>query len=287
MSHLDTTKLAKLIELTSGKPEIKIGLIDGPVITSHPDLENANIQEIAGRRGTCSNASSMACVHGTFVAGILSAKRSSYAPSICPGCTLLVCPIFTEATGEQAPSSTPIELAEAIIECIDAGVNVINMSVALVQPYGGLAELKEALDYSMRRGVLSIVAAGNQGYIGSSLLTSHAWSIPVIASDALGRPVSNSNLGKSIGMLGLAAPGTSITSLGPNGKPLTMGGTSVAAPFVAGTAALLWSLFPEATASEIKMALRPQKQKASIVPPLLDAMAAYQILVKKNSIRRN
>jgi subtilisin family serine protease len=78
----------------------------------------------------------------------------------------------------------------------------------------------------------------------------------------------------------LSAPGDGITSLGSNGQSLTLGGTSVAAPFVTGAIALLWSEFPSATAAQIKFALSHASapRRASVVPPLLDAATACQIL---------
>jgi len=111
---LDIVKLTALLELTTGRPEIMVGLIDGPVAMSHPDLMGENIREVPGKSGACAQASSSACMHGTFVAGILSAKRSSKAPAICPNCTLLVRPIFAETAQGQMPSAIPKELAEAI-----------------------------------------------------------------------------------------------------------------------------------------------------------------------------
>src|SRR6266540_5600829 len=117
---LDLVNLTPLMELTSGRPEIVIGLVDGPVVIGHPDLAGENVREIPGRiGGTCAPSSSLACMHGTFVAGILCAKRTSSAPAICPGCTLLVRPIFPEtpAASELIPSATPEELATAIIDC--------------------------------------------------------------------------------------------------------------------------------------------------------------------------
>ena len=73
------------MERTSGSPEVTIGLIDGPVVTQHRDLAGEHLREIPGSNGTaCVRASSTACLHGTFVAGILSAKRNSPAPAICP-----------------------------------------------------------------------------------------------------------------------------------------------------------------------------------------------------------
>jgi hypothetical protein len=51
-------------------------------------------------------------------------------------------------------------------------------------------------------------------------------------------------------------------------------------PFVTGTVALLWSEFPSATAAQIKLAITQAsaRQRASVVPPLLNA-EAYQILL--------
>lgn len=286
MNPLDLVNLTPLMKLTSGKPEIVIGLIDGSVLKKHPELVGANIREISGElSGQCVQASSTACVHGTFVAGVLCGKRDSTAPAICPNCTLFVRPIFAETAlgSEQMPSATPAELAAAIVESIDAGARVLNMSVAIAQPSSqSERELKEALDYALKRGVIAVAASGNQGTLGSSAITRHPWVIPVIACDLQGRPISYSNLGNSVGRRGLSAPGEQITSLGTGAKTLTLGGTSVAAPFVTGAIALLWSEFPTATAAEIKLAITQAhaQRRLTVVPPLLDAWAAYQIMMR-------
>jgi subtilisin family serine protease len=280
---LDLVRLGPLMELSSGRVETVIGLIDGPVATDHKDLSDATIREIPGRLGgTCARADSLACMHGTFVAGILSARKGSDAPSISSDCTLLVRPIFLEMSGNpDMPSATPEELSTAIIDCVDAGVHVINLSAALAQPSAkGEQRLEEALDHAAKRGVVVVAAAGNQGTVGSSAITRHPWVIPVIACDLRGTPLNYSNLGSSIGRRGLSAPGDGITSLGINGKPPTFGGTSAAAPFVTGAIALLQSIFPKATAAEVKFAVTGKNapRRPSVVPPLLDAWAAYQVL---------
>jgi subtilisin family serine protease len=288
MVPLELAKLKALMERTSGSPEMKIGLIDGPVVTQHPDLVGEHVREIPGNNGaTCAQANSTACLHGTFVAGILIAKRNSSAPAICPNCTLLIRPIFAEKTtgSEQMPSATPQELAAAIIECIDAGARVINLSLALAQPSAkGEQALEQALNQAVRRGVIVVAAAGNQGTLGSSTITRHPWVIPVVACNLQGRPMNESNLGSSIGRRGLSAPGDGVTSLSAQGQPLTLGGTSVAVPFVTGAIALLWSEFPAASAAQIKLAVTQayKPRRAAVVPPLLDAWAAYQILLTAN-----
>ena len=110
MTPLDLVNLPELMKLTSGRSEIVVGMVDGPIAVGHPDLAQSNVQELPGKTGTaCAQTSSAACIHGTFVAGILSAKRGSAAPAICPDCTLLVNPVFSEtATGSaEQPSATP------------------------------------------------------------------------------------------------------------------------------------------------------------------------------------
>jgi subtilisin family serine protease len=285
MEALDLVKLKPLMGLTRGNPEVLVGLIDGPVATDHPELAAGNIREIPGRMaGACAQAGGAACMHGTFVAGILCARRGSQAPAICPDCTLLVRPIFADTTLDrsQVPSAPPGELAAAILECIEAGARVLNMSVALAQSSSsGQRELVEALDHALRRGVIAVAAAGNQGTLGSSAITRHPGVIAVVAYDLQGRPMGQSNLGSSIGRRGLGAPGDTITSLGSEGKLLTFGGTSAAAPFVTGTIALLWSEFPSATAAEVRLAIAKAcgPRRTSVVPPLLDAWAAYQVMM--------
>ena len=281
MGPLDLVNLTPLMAHSSGRAEIKIGLIDGPVAVDHPDLAGQNIHQVPGKHsGACSTASSVACMHGTFVAGMLCAKRGSAAPAICPDCTLLVRPIFSEtaSTNGDMPSAMPEQLASAIIETVNAGARLINLSAALARPSPkGEHELEEALGYATKHNVIVVVAAGNQGTVGSSVITRHPWVIPVAACDLEGRLMAESNLGSSIGRHGLTAPGKDITSLGTNGKPQTFGGTSAAVPFVVGAIALLWSEYPTASAAQVKLAITQAdgRSRKTIAPPLLDAWAAH------------
>jgi subtilisin family serine protease len=285
--YFDLTRLTPLLERTHGRPEIKIGLVDGPVVLDHPDLAIENIREVPGEfAGACALSSSAACNHGTYVAGILLAKRCSPAPAICPGCSLLVRPIFRETNSGngQMPSATPQQLASAIVETVDAGARILNLSASLVQPSAkGEGELQSALDYAAQRAAIVVAAAGNQGAVGSSVITRHPWVIPVAACDRQGRPLSQSNLGNSIGTRGLLGPGDNITSLGSEGGLVTLGGTSVAAPFVTGTVALLWSEFQVAPAAELLMAVRGTRRpsRTAIVPPLLDGWSAHQFMLSR------
>lgn len=281
MSPLDLVKLPQLMKLTSGRSEIVVAMVDGPVAADHADLARSSIRDARDGGAQCAQTSSAACVHGTFVAGILSAKRGSAAPAICPDCTLLVNPVFSEAATGNAgqPSATPERLATAIVECVKSGARVLNLSLAVTRSSSkGERALKLSLDHAARHGVIVVAAAGNQGAVGGTIITSHPWVIAVAACDADGRPVNQSNLGRSIGRNGLRAPGEKVTSLGADGPSLTLGGTSVATPFVTGAVALICSQLRGATGAQIRRAFHQAhaRGRSSVTPPLLDAWAVYQ-----------
>lgn len=282
ITPLDLVRLGPLMQRTSGSPAVAVGLIDGPVARDHPDLAGQRIVEIRENGGRCSQTSSIACLHGTFVAGILSSKRGSAAPAICPGCTLLTRPIFSEGSANaEMPRATAEGLAEAILDCIAAGARVLNVSAALTgHSHTSDGVLKEALHRAAQRGVIVVAATGNQRTIGSTAMTENAQVLPVVAYDQRGKPMDQSNLGGSIGRRGLGGPGDRVISAGANGRPLALRGTSAAAPFVTGAIALLWSEFPSATASEIRKAITQGRaaRRTTVIPPLLDAWRAYQVL---------
>jgi subtilisin family serine protease len=289
MNAPELVNLSGLMRRTSGSREVIVGLIDGPVAMAHPDLNADHLRETPGRKGaTCDRTDSLSCLHGTFVAGILAARRGSAAPAICPGCTVVIRPIFLEAAAgrDAMPSASADDVVAAIMECIDAGSRVVNLSLALVQPSrSGERALGDAFSRAAANGVIVVAAAGNEGTLGSSAITRDLRVIPVAACDGRGRPLARSNLGLSIGSRGLAAPGDRITSLGADGVPLTLGGTSAAAPFVTGAIALMWSEFPKASATEVRLAIlgASRARGHSVVPPLLDAGAAHRMLARSRS----
>ena len=290
MDSLELVRLSALMALTRGREDLVLGLVDGPVALDHADLASGNIRTVAETEGACRETASASCRHGTIVAGILAARRGARAPAIAPDCTLLVRPIFSEAiTVGELPTAAPGELAAAIVDCVDAGAQILNVSAALVDGSTAAekAELELALQYTVQRGVLVVAAAGNQGVLGGSTITSHPWVIPVVACTRAGWPLTQSNLSHSVGRRGLGAAGEGVISPAPDGNPTVSAGTSIAAPFVTGAAALLWSAMPGATAVEIKHALLSSAvgKRRTVVPPLLDAWGAYEAL-SANRVRR-
>ena len=286
MDPLNQTGLQSLMNVSTGDPDVVIGIIDGPVDLNHSALQTSNIKTVRNSQvGACKNATSIACSHGTFIAGILCARRGLPAPAICPNCKIILNPIFRESDniiekGMMIPTATAEELSNAIIETVDAGARIINLSLSLSTSSLTMYDtLQQAYDYSLHKGVIIVVAAGNYGYIGNISLINHKWLIPVAACSEDGRLDPSSNFGASIGKRGVMAPGVNITSTVPGGRYIQMSGTSVATPFVTGTLALLWSIFPQAAAHDLVRSLISKKiRNRTIIPRLLNAHEAYQRL---------
>jgi len=271
---LDMANLLPLMELTEGRADVGIGLIDGEVAAQLSAFSAAGICTI----GVTKPSTGIGREHGTFVAAMLSASRSSVAPAISPGCSLVVRPVFDHSgRGSDPPRASAETLGEAIFECVDAGVRVINLSVAAVGRSGARERaLRAALDYAMQNGVLVVAAAGNLGRVGGSAITAHPWVTAVVGLNARGRPLPASDLGPLIARHGLSAPGEDIVSLSSDGRAVRGTGTSVAAPLVTGAIALLYSEFPTAPAAAVRWTLSmPQVRRRSLVPPKLDAWGAY------------
>ena len=278
VTPLGQVGLDRLMALTSGRPQIIVGLIDGPVASDHPGFDGVRIRLTAGAVRPA--ASPSAASHGTFVAGVLVGRRGT-APGICPGCSLLSRPVFADDPNGDV-RATPGALAAAIEDCVQAGATILNVSAALTPAAAaGSTALTSALDRAARRGTLIVVAAGNDGIVGGSALTRHPWVLPVAACTTAGTPSAYSSFGIGIGRRGLSAPGDRITSLSPPDGVTTWSGTSAATPFVTGAAALLWSAVPGASVDALRHALLATGQgpRTTVVPPRLDAWAAYTALL--------
>ena len=279
MAHVGLCGLAPLMALTRGDPDLVIGLIDGPVAgpvaVDHPGLEPCRVRGIS-----VPVARHEASRHGTFVAGVLVGRRTTGAPALCPGCTLLSRPLRADGVGGELHAA-PGQLAAAIDDCLEAGAHILNISAVLAPAAAaGSGPLTGALDRAARRGALVVVAAGEAELPGGSALTCHPWVVPVASCTGAGTPSRGASLGSRLVRRGLSAPGDRITSLDAPDGVVTWSGSGAATPFVTGAAALLWSAQPHADVDALRHALlsTAQGSRAAESPPLLDAWAAYQSL---------
>lgn len=262
--------LRRLMAETQGLPEVVVGIIDGPVAA---DPRRPALADDA----RCTETTTRACQHGTIIFSLLANDRTSFTPGICPKCKFIVRPILSDETA-VAPSD---RLAAALRELASSGARVVNLSVgfATIGTGRGREAVRAALDDAAAADVLIVAAMGNSGAIAGSTITSHPAVLPVAAGDTSGRAIASSNLSLSCARRGLLAPGAGITATDASGQSVVVEGTSVAAPFVTGCAALLFSLTPAASCHDVMEAmLGPRSRRRGLVPPMLDAWSAHRFI---------
>jgi hypothetical protein len=252
--------LETLMGQTEGDPSVHIGVIDGPARLTHPDLKSCRVT-ISGdiAEWDCVNPQSEACQHGTFILGGLAAARDAEVPGICPACTFIMRPIFCEApTVRDCPAVSSADLARHVTELMNAGVNIINLSLGSDSTDGRIhPQLYKAYDTAKERGTLIIGASGNQGASRVNPALRHPWVINVAAASTTGVPHPESNVEFAST---LQAPGVDVIGLASAGGTTKMTGSSVAAPFVTGAAALIWSLQRNLTAEQLRETLVSSKE---------------------------
>jgi Subtilase family len=107
---------------------VPVAVIDGPYDAAALSGVLARAPVSLGNGGSGVNPKS-ACNHGTFVMGLLGARRDAWIPGICPECQLLHVSLFMN---EDAPQASVVELANAIMVAVKAGARLINLSIAIL-----------------------------------------------------------------------------------------------------------------------------------------------------------
>jgi subtilisin family serine protease len=191
-------------------------------------------------------------IHGTHVAGIIAANGDmGPIKGIAPMAKILPLNFMDH----ENPGGSLGDAILSIEYAVKRGVKVINAS------WGGSTcsvSLKATIDSLEEKNILFVAAAGNEGleldnfpefpaaYRSAAQLTVGA----IMPSD---RMAGFSNYSEKL--VDLMAPGSMIWSTTPKKDFEALSGTSMAAPFVSGAAALLWSKFPNVTVAQIKEAI--------------------------------
>lgn len=187
------------------------------------------------------------CVgHGTLVAGLIAGQLHSGVgfAGIAPGATIL--PVRQTNSGTDG---TAAGLAAAINAAVAAHAQVVNISIVTVQSSN---DLTRAVSNALSHGVIVVAAAGNDQQKGDApeYPASYPGVISVGSVGPDGRASSFSSTGTPISVV---APGSDILGPGAGGAGLVNGvqGTSYAAPFVAGVAALIREYRPQLTPAQV------------------------------------
>ncbi len=200
--------------------------------------------------------------HGTHVAGIVAAERNNGKGVNGVANNVQIMSIRAVPNGDEYDK----DVALAIRYAADNGAHIINTSFGkYYSPHSD--KVREAIVYAASKDVLIVNAAGNESddvdtknaFPNDSFNNSPEVADNFISVGALepkygsGVVASYSNYGKK--NVDVFAPGSSIYSTIPGDKYKSQPGTSMAAPAVAGVAALIRSQYPKLTASQVKQIL--------------------------------
>ena len=272
-------------DIATGSEEVYVAVIDSGIDHTNPDL-TANVDTDLGQNTRYGNSYSALddYGHGTHVAGIIGAVGNNGMGSA--GVNWKVKMISVKALDSRGEGylENVIDAMNYVTELIDAGKNirVVNLSLETyltTKPnYDNLIKLPlwhafKSLDD--RNKAVIVVAAGNQGEtIGQPSTKAHGsmvrsagcyvyppsfkglyGMISVSALDRDGSLADFSNKGADISAPGVDILSTWIQGTSSGVSMNTKTGTSMAAPYISGAAALLASVIPDATAYQIKQIL--------------------------------
>jgi cyanobactin maturation PatA/PatG family protease len=225
---------------TRGDPRVCLAVLDGPVDLSHRSLAGAQLSVIETLVSTSAD-DGPAARHGTHVASIIFGRGE--LDGIAPDCRGLIVPIFGTGPDGELAMCSQIDLARAILQAIEAGANIINISGGQFTPTGNSDPLLEAaVRRCHERDVLVVAAAGNDGCACLHIPAALNSVLSVGAMDESGSPLPSSNWGSLYREQGILAPGKDIPGAIPGGGIGTKSGTSFATAVASGTAALLLSM---------------------------------------------
>jgi hypothetical protein len=210
--------------------------------------------------------------HGTFTAGIVAASTNNGAGMAGINRGVKIMPLRALNFAGRGGSS---HILGGVIYAVNNGARVINISIEQLESQKSKA-LQKVVDYAHQKGVVVVVASGNQGRDTATISPSGLDRVITVAStDTKDKRMGFSNWGKYVR---ISAPGEEILSLrarktdfllmsgskhygpgkaflGSDGQFYRATGTSFSAPFVTGVASLILAKNPKLTPSQVERML--------------------------------
>ena len=199
--------------------------------------------------------------HGTHVAGIILAERDNGKGANGVANNAVLMSIRVVPNGDEYDK----DVAKGIRYAVDNGANIINGSFG--KSFSIHSDwVRDAIKYASDNNVIFVHAAGNSGEdvdvepnfpddnTGGAEVSNTYIRVGALAPKYGSNVVAGfSNYGKK--NVDVFAPGAEVYSSTPENEYSTFGGTSMAAPAVAGVAALVWSYYPKLTAAQVKQVI--------------------------------
>lgn len=225
VKHMGLDVLQKNLEKKGNLPEVKVAVIDSGINTDNKYLKNRYTND--GYNFLDNNTDiNDTQYHGTMVSGIIADCTSS---------NVKVMPL--KVNGESG-SGKLSDVNRAIYYAIEHNADVINMSLSAVDSKHTLTILDDAIAEAVSKGIVVVVAAGNQASDTADRYPANKDNVLTITSvDSSDKIAENANTGADVDF---ALPGVLI--LAPYKRLMMVdSGTSLAAPHAAAAAALLKS----------------------------------------------
>lgn len=279
--HLNAINLKEGWNITKGSPQVKVAVVDDGIEAGHP-MFKGRITD-AYNVFTQSNTLSIGEGHGTHTAGLAVGSADFYekgASGVAPNCRIMPIQVFDN---KQCPLSA---LIAGTMYAIHHGADVVNLSVG--PSFRGLNQLPvdqqteiarqqfknverlwaRVCSIAARKNCILVFAAGNDDILSSIPPENrNEASIVVAAVDKNLYPTDFTNYGPCSD---ISAPGKSICSSFPHSSFKSMDGTSMAAPIVTGTIALMKSLKRDLTVIQARNVLyKTGADVYGFIPPMV------------------